>query len=180
MKENKSEHKASKWLVVLLAVLGVAIVALVSTITVVVIRNANESDTDAETSGLADRELVGLDKQQEILQRYRTESDYSTEDVFRDFRKSINECDTAGCRMYLRLGLAAFSYEYYEDVNEYTKVVESSEKEINDVSGLGQVRFYLTLSNFMKEVGNIGEYMRYFELYENKQREVMGPTPKQS
>ena len=146
--------KNKKKLIIMVSVFAVVITALVIAIIVIVNQNSSTSLVEAEN--------VGLTKQQGILDKYNTRSDYTAQDAVADFKTGIKECENAGCRAYMRASYARFLYMYSGDFSECMEIIAGTENEIEDVSDIAKLRFYLAIRELMMEA-NREELAEYYD-----------------
>ena len=152
--DGGTEVKNKKKFIIMVSVFAVVVVALVVAIIVVVNRKTSADFVEAEN--------VGLTKQQEILDRYNTRSDYTAQDAMADFKIGINDCENAGCRAYVRASYARFLYMYSGDLSKCMEIIASVEDEIDDMSDIARARFYLAIRELMAEAEQ-EELVKYYD-----------------
>lgn len=152
--DGGTEAKNKKKFIIMVSVFAFVITALVVAIIVVVSRNSAPS--------LVEIENVGLEKQQAILDKYNTQSDYTAQDAMADFRASIKDCENAGCRAYVRASYARFLYMYSGDLSKCMEIIASAEDEIDDMSDIARARFYLAIRELMAEAEQ-EELVKYYD-----------------
>ncbi len=152
--DGGTEAKNKKKFIIMVSVFAVVVVALVVAIIVVVNKKTSADFVEAEN--------VGLTKQQEILDRYNTQSDYTAQDAMADFKTGINDCENAGCRAYVRASYARFLYMYSGDLSKCIEIIASTEDEIDDMSDIARARFYLAIRELMAEAEQ-EELAKYYD-----------------
>jgi len=158
VEEDVSKVKEKKKNINILRALGVIVIALAVTIVVVFVINKNNNRYQPT---IVDDENEGIVKQAEILNKFKTQSDYTVNDTVADFKAAIKECNTAGCRVYIKIAYARFMFDYTENLDSCLGIMGDAENDLGESSDTVRKSYYLAMQSLMLDAGRESEAESY-------------------
>lgn len=143
------DTKTRRILASVFAVFFVAIVGLV----IAIIMHANKPDTDYNG--------IGLEGWDEIVREYETNPDYTINDAIADFKRNVNECGGASCRVKILLGYATFVFDHTSNVEEALSLLYRAEKDLDGIPLREKTDFCVSARDLMEKAGRSDQVERY-------------------